>query len=33
MEKQLRKDIILHMKQTGGIKDYSERRFTFNNLL
>jgi len=26
MEKQLRKNIILHMKQTGGIKDYSEKR-------
>lgn len=26
MEKQLKKNIILHMKQTGGIKDYSEKR-------
>lgn len=26
MEKQLRKNIILHMKKTGGIKDYSEKR-------
>ena len=26
MEKQLRKNIIRHMKQTGGIKDYSEKR-------
>ena len=26
MEKEIRKNIILHMKQTGGIKDYSEKR-------
>tara|TARA_B100000963_G_scaffold319314_1_gene301097 strand:+ start:708 stop:2696 length:1989 start_codon:yes stop_codon:yes gene_type:complete len=26
MEKQLRKDIINHMKEIGGIKDYSEKR-------
>ena len=26
MEKQLRKNIVLHMKDTGGIRDYSEKR-------
>ena len=35
MEKQLRKNIIRHMKQTGGIKDYTEKESTiyFKSLL